>query len=198
MKQKICILTIIMIATFNYCIASDFKCGKKLVSKGDTTFDILKKCKKPDWVDKTEIEVIKKTAPDEWTKSRINRETWLYNFGPKAFMMELIIENGKLVRIKSLRSGYREEDIGRFRNVETKLHNQMSKSEALIYWGDPDHKASRTEVKYHKANEEKILEYNVTVAEWLYNFGPNRFVKTLVFENNRMVEIKTGGYGYAE
>ena len=36
----------------------------------------------------------------------------------------------------------------------------------------------------------------VTIEEWFYNFGPNRLTQTLTFENNRLVHIETGRYGY--
>lgn len=32
--------------------------------------------------------------------------------------------------------------------------------------------------------------------EWTYNSGPTQFIRILKFENNRLVGIETGGYGY--
>ncbi|BCR03899.1 hypothetical protein DESUT3_09680 [Desulfuromonas versatilis] len=36
----------------------------------------------------------------------------------------------------------------------------------------------------------------VVVEEWTYNFGPSLFMRTLTFENGRLVEIETGDYGF--
>lgn len=36
----------------------------------------------------------------------------------------------------------------------------------------------------------------VRIDEWTYNFGPSYFMRTLRFENNRLVDIQTGSYGY--
>ena len=36
----------------------------------------------------------------------------------------------------------------------------------------------------------------VTIEEWEYNFGPNRFIRYLRFENGRLVRITEGDYGY--
>ena len=36
----------------------------------------------------------------------------------------------------------------------------------------------------------------VTVEQWLYDYGRNRFMRTLTFENNRLTRIETGSYGY--
>ncbi|EKD40012.1 MAG: hypothetical protein ACD_75C00204G0001, partial [uncultured bacterium] len=36
----------------------------------------------------------------------------------------------------------------------------------------------------------------VTTEEWVYNFGPDRFLYHLKFLDDRLVEIRTGEYGY--
>jgi hypothetical protein len=36
----------------------------------------------------------------------------------------------------------------------------------------------------------------VTVEEWEYNLGPNRFIRYLRFENGRLTRITVGDYGY--
>lgn len=36
----------------------------------------------------------------------------------------------------------------------------------------------------------------VTVEEWEYNLGPNRFIRYLEFENGRLIRITDGDYGY--
>ncbi len=37
--------------------------------------------------------------------------------------------------------------------------------------------------------------FAVTVDEWVYDFGPQQFVRTLLFENGKLVRIKVGDYG---
>jgi hypothetical protein len=37
---------------------------------------------------------------------------------------------------------------------------------------------------------------HVTIEEWTYNFGPAHFMRILTFENGRVVNIKTGNYGF--
>lgn len=36
----------------------------------------------------------------------------------------------------------------------------------------------------------------VTVQQWIYNLGPNQFIRILTFENNRLIRIDSGDYGY--
>jgi hypothetical protein len=35
----------------------------------------------------------------------------------------------------------------------------------------------------------------VNVEEWTYDFGPQRFIQFLIFEQGKLVQIKSGGYG---
>ncbi|HEY6012184.1 MAG TPA: DUF2845 domain-containing protein [Nitrospirota bacterium] len=35
----------------------------------------------------------------------------------------------------------------------------------------------------------------MTIEEWTYDFGPNRFMRIITFRNNTVSDIRTGGYG---
>ena len=43
--------------------------------------------------------------------------------------------------------------------------------------------------------DEHITE-RIKIEEWTYNFGPDRFIYYLRFENGVLKSIKTGDYGY--
>ena len=36
----------------------------------------------------------------------------------------------------------------------------------------------------------------IEVESWIYNFGPNKFMRKLRFEGGRLADIETLGYGY--
>jgi hypothetical protein len=38
----------------------------------------------------------------------------------------------------------------------------------------------------------------VIVTEFIYNFGPRKLMRRLIFEGNVLVEIESIGYGYIE
>jgi uncharacterized membrane protein len=42
--------------------------------------------------------------------------------------------------------------------------------------------------------EESVVE--VVIDEWTYDFGRNRFIEYLTFEQGRLVAIRTGSYGH--
>ena len=41
---------------------------------------------------------------------------------------------------------------------------------------------------------ERVIE--VVIDEWVYDFGRNRFIEYLTFEQGRLVHIRTGNYGH--
>lgn len=72
--------------------------------------------------------------------------------------------------------------------------------------GDPDLVGTRTEKRRQKykvrrwvsgtmeeVSEEREVE--VTIDEWTYDLGPERFIRHVSFENQRVTLVTTGDYG---
>jgi hypothetical protein len=51
---------------------------------------------------------------------------------------------------------------------------------------------------YHRHPAFGTLATDVVVTEWVYNFGPRKLMRRLVFEGGVLVTIETIGYGYHE
>ena len=73
--------------------------------------------------------------------------------------------------------------------------------------GDPDAVVQRTEKRKIKTKVRRWIsptahediseerEIEVLVDEWTYDFGSDRFVRYVAFEDARVVGVTTGGYG---
>jgi hypothetical protein len=74
--------------------------------------------------------------------------------------------------------------------------------------GEPDFTGQRTEKRkvrvkvragqgqrgyFEEVTEEREVE--ILVDEWIYDLGPTRFIRNVLFENGRVVGVGTGGYG---
>ena len=78
-----------------------------------------------------------------------------------------------------------------------------SKSDVLMRCGEPMAKESHTETVGEKTstpNEQggsNTQQHTVrkTIEEWTYNFGPSRLMQVAVFENGRLIDVRSGGYG---
>ncbi|GMU02050.1 hypothetical protein KH5H1_61700 [Corallococcus caeni] len=78
-----------------------------------------------------------------------------------------------------------------------------SKTDALAKCGEPVSRESRTEyvtrkVKAKTPTEEDSTEVtsSTTVDEWTYNFGPHRLLQVAIFRDGRLVDVRSGSYGY--
>ncbi len=112
------LVTFLLTAT-SEVMASDFSCGSKIITPGDYSYDVLRKCGEP-----SHVEV--------WEKVRGKRD-----FGPWLSEAEM----------------------------------------GLSRWSP-------------------FVKELVTVEEWEYNLGSNRFIRYLRFENGRLIRITVGDYGY--
>jgi len=72
--------------------------------------------------------------------------------------------------------------------------------------GTPDDTQSRTESRtirravsvpcatgYCSAMVDETVTVNV--EEWIYDFGPQRFIQFLTFESGKLINVRSGGYG---
>ncbi len=79
-----------------------------------------------------------------------------------------------------------------------------TKDYVLHQCGEPSHIEERTErwANNYRTNYPEDLEgYNYIINEnqievWTYNLGPTQFIRYLTFRNNKLIDIKTGDYGY--
>jgi len=78
--------------------------------------------------------------------------------------------------------------------------------------GEPDaadrRVVTRTEVQRVKApcfrddrgavrcERDTAVQVDVIIDEWTYDFGTQKFIRYLTFENGRLQRVATGGYGY--
>jgi hypothetical protein len=73
-----------------------------------------------------------------------------------------------------------------------------SKSDVAAKCGEPVSRESRTESEEVKTKDGDTSTKRVvqkTFEEWTYNFGPNRLQQVVVFENGKLIEVKSAGYG---
>lgn len=119
MKNKTSILAISLLIALFFCdsTALAFRCGRKIVTLGDTTLEVLNKCGDPTSreVVRTEVRggylgLTDETEEDLSVERRYYKEVyvkverWHYDFGPHKFMKILTFRGGVLTRIK--RVGY--------------------------------------------------------------------------------------------
>lgn len=175
--------------------ASVLSCGTNLVRVGDSKAQVFRVCGEPTSRERYDEEW--------WQKEReqgirqggsIVHEQWVYNFGPTKFMQYLYFENGMLARIESGDYGYTPRSAKSLTCHPETLEKQATKQEVLAACGEPFYKEERQETRFRQAGS-VASKFYVTVEEWTYDFGSTRFMRTVVFENGQVVDIRSGDRG---
>lgn len=94
-------LTALLITNSAFGTQSDsLQCERGIVSVGNVMAEVVAKCGDPTFTNS--YQASRGDRPEFWT---ITINDWTYNFGPDRFMYHLVFENGRVVRIDSLRRG---------------------------------------------------------------------------------------------
>jgi hypothetical protein len=194
-------------------LADSLRCDGKLVTVGDSKLDAVAKCGNP---------VLKETREEERairvfdSRRKVFREVrktvvideWTYNFGPGQFLYLVRFRDGKVSEIERGGYGYTAEELKREEAYPDSRPCKGrsffigdTKVDVVAKCGEPAVKESRQETRvtevFDKGNKSsREFRQTGTVDQWTYNFGPSRLLYFLRFENGKLVEIETGGYGY--
>ena len=172
-------------------------CGGGIISEGDTRMDVLAKCGPPDSKESHDEELVERLGQGERRKTFIAVEEWTYDFGPARFSRIVTLRNGKVADIRSGNYGYGKGAAPAQREcTEQVLSVGDSKSDVVAKCGDPSLKDVHQEELRERLENGEVFKTFVVVEEWTYNLGPNRFTRILTFRNAKLVDIRTGGYGY--
>lgn len=89
------------------------RCGTALVQEGDSSYEVLRKCGDPSYIEEfTEYIYVYREHGDRGTRipyrvpSR-SGEKWTYNFGRQRFMRALYFVDGRIWKIETLGYGFR-------------------------------------------------------------------------------------------
>lgn len=72
-----------------------------------------------------------------------------------------------------------------------------SKAEVLIKCGAPDWKTEWSEDIVDSADPSLSYHLSSEKERWLYNLGPQRFMRILLFEDGRLTDVSTGERGFS-
>jgi len=176
--------------------ADTLRCGNRLAAVGDTKAEVTIKCGSPAWMDDWTDEIINNVNTAAELRVSVARERWVYNFGPNSFLRFLLFENGKLVDIATGGYGYDQAHPSIKPCDGDEIRTGLTQYEILQRCGDPAFKDSREEERLANTGKRSKRLTVTRIDEWTYNFGPNKFLRILTFENGKLVDIETGDRGY--
>lgn len=196
MKLIACAFVALLVVLITSIPAAAMRCGSYLVSPGDTKGEVLFKCGEPVSHNTHEEQVREGIDQGREVRTTYIFDDWVYNFGPDQLLQIVTFRNG---RVFSLRTGdYGFPSRG---TDDTCRHGQLLKTgetvaEVELKCGPPADRESRADVIVDTYGTSTSLRREIAIDEWMYNFGPDYFILYLRFENGRLVDIDSGGYGY--
>ena len=115
-----CILVLsLLLIVGSEVMASDLRCGSKIITVGNYKYDVLRRCGEPAHVETWEEVRFKRDFGSGLfgeekilhlrpllVEELVTIEEWEYNLGPNTFIRYLRFENGRLTRINDGDYGY--------------------------------------------------------------------------------------------
>ncbi len=177
--------------------AATLDCTNGIISAGDSRVDLLMKCGEPSSKESHQEEIVDFTSPGVRHKTYVTVDEWTYDFGPSKFTRIVTLKNGQVFRIGTGGYGYSGNTKTPAREcTEQSLSTGERTSDVIAKCGEPTWKDTRQEEKSARLETGLVQKTLVTIEEWTYNLGPNRFVRILTFRNGKLTDIRIGGYGY--
>lgn len=173
--------------------ADGWRCGVKLITTGDFIADVRAACGEPAAVERrTQMRSLRDLKGREHTKIS-NIEEWSYRKDSTELLRTLVFEDGRLIAIRI--GGRAPTDSSR---CERQLFARgTSSAEVLLACGEPTSRDQWVEIIQEEVAEGTLVGRSITRERWVYNFGPDRFLRIFELANGRLVDQKTGGYGFA-
>jgi len=195
-SQLAVVLLVLTVLYSSSSVADSMRCGTRLVTTNDTKSEVLIRCGTPDWRDRWTEKLIEDFAGLHERRISMERERWIYNFGPQKFLRFLVFENGRLKTISTGSHGYRKGSRLPAHCDTDILGTGLSQYEVLQRCGEPFFRDSRIEEVFSgiSGGSRRLVERRID--EWTYNLGPTRFMRILTFKNGRLEEIVSGSKGF--
>ncbi|MFT3915455.1 MAG: DUF2845 domain-containing protein [Anaeromyxobacteraceae bacterium] len=188
------------------------RCERGIVSAGDLTVDLLGKCGPPSlrdrWTEEQDaVAVNVKAGLAEAARLTVELEQWTYDFGTNSFLMLVTLRNGRIVGFA--RGGYGhglppvEAPRPRVSACEPNFHEGDTKADVLARCGQPADLHAWQGVRSLPlvatgTGAVGVSRRPVRHEQWIYNLGPNQFLRVVLFEDGRVASVSTGGYGYRD
>jgi hypothetical protein len=147
---------------------------------------------------------------DAWSPVAVgalaDTEEWTYNFGPQQLLRVVLLRNARIVAIDSDGYGFSEPDESKRHCEPAQIVEGLSKYRLLMSCGAPLTRTVSQQVfrpylpesrRYGHSRRYEGALLQVFREEWVYDFGPNVFMRVLTLENGRVTAVENGARGSA-
>jgi hypothetical protein len=168
------------------------RCGSRVVSVDAIDAEVIAACGEPSYRDHR-VHSLPRGRYDDAL------EVWYYNAGSSQLIRVLTFRDGKLVSVDN--DGYGFTPPADHVCGPGDIFEGWSKFRLLAYCGEPvsKHAVAVTETVISPTFPHgRLGAYPTEVyrEEWVYNFGPNYFLRKVTLENGVVTDIQNGNRGF--
>jgi len=176
-------------------VARAQSCPHGIIERGMTTAEVMLACGDPTLWDQRLIEVDLRDDDGIWYHVSRTIDEWTYDLGPNRLVRVMTFKNGVLTRVAS--GGYGPVEPAGDRDRVGIVHVGQTRSQVTLAWGSPHFAEQHERQRTWLGPRRTVVQRTVTLDTWTYDFGPNRLVRVLTFEDGKLVAIRTGTRGQA-
>lgn len=170
--------------------ASSLRCDGELISRGDLRAQLRAACGEPDMT--VPVGHMQVTGAGLLPYE----ELWYYNEGARNFIREVRLSDGRVAGIASRGYGFNPDTPGSCGHRD--FSPGMTRLELLARCGEPADRHVRIMSDYLDPRRPQLGSTAVLEEQWVYNFGPHRFIRVLTLVDGRVREVDSAGRGYRE
>jgi hypothetical protein len=143
------------------------RCGNRLVSPGETDFQVRATCGNPYWIEE-HYQVIVSGDENVEIAQPVEYSAWFFNFGANRFLVRLLFRDGHLVREESLGRGI--DELGTSCDL-ARVRNGMSSGELIAYCGEPGSRRVRPTFVSRRVGPRLYDQSESYREDWTYDSG---------------------------
>lgn len=173
--------------------AGSMRCGSQIIAEGASAASVLVACGEPEYRDTWA------PPPYDGSYALAREEEWYYNFGPNLLLRVLRLRDGQVVEIDA--DGYGFSEPPHPPCDPSRIVEGLSKYRLVLMCGAPLTRRSLPMLVPYDRWGRRAYGFRggyfvqVHREEWVYNFGSRRFMRMVILEDGRVVDVQDGDRG---
>jgi hypothetical protein len=173
------------VLTWPAMAADSLRCGSRIVGSDAVQAEVEAQCGKPDFRDQRAVAL-------PYGRYDADTEVWYYNPGPSQLIRVLTFRDGHLIQVDTDGYGFSPPESPHCSQVD--IREGMSKFRLLAFCGNPVSRSAKGIIdsapfRAGPGLATRAYPMQVYREEWVYNFGPNRFLSEVTLDNGVVTEV---------
>ncbi|NOY94534.1 MAG: DUF2845 domain-containing protein [Deltaproteobacteria bacterium] len=194
MLRALALVVIVSVLTYSPASAQAMRCGTHLIQAGDTRIELIARCGEPTDVSRRVEEHVSgrrgglRVAAQSTTQVV---DSYIYNFGHARLMRLVEIREGIITRIDTLGLGFNPDAVA---HADAPIYLGDTRIRVRSRWGAPADTSVSQETRAAGVDGTDVVHISratVEVETWIFNFGPSRLMRRVIFRDGRVVRVET-------